>query len=155
MWNGSGLQVSRPAGGGWSGSTAIVTIADGLRVVVRRLPERATMFPTYDLRREHDCLRSLADVVPVPAVLGEDLEGDVVRRRSSWRSWMDVILGRSTDLRGSRVVHNGEPTQQRQFHEGLLAAIVVMETRAILRLTWSFQLRRPGSSVCPRAGRRS
>src|SRR4051812_35313631 len=75
-----GLHMSRPAGGGWSNDTVIVTMADGQRVVVRRLPERAAMFPMYDLRREHDCLRSLADVVPVPAVLGEDLAGDIVGR---------------------------------------------------------------------------
>jgi aminoglycoside phosphotransferase (APT) family kinase protein len=143
------LQVSRPSGGGWSNDTVIITLPDGLQVVVRRAPERAAMFPTYDLRREHDCLQSLAGVVPVPPVIGADLTGDVVGRPAFV---MGFVEGRiPSDDRPTFVeagwLHDATPTQQLQFHSSLLAAIAAInasETPADVVM----QLRRPGPSAC-------
>jgi aminoglycoside phosphotransferase (APT) family kinase protein len=145
----SDLQVSRPSGGGWSNDTVIITLSDGLRVVVRRAPERAAMFPTYDLRREHDCLRSLDGVVPVPPVIGADLTGDIVGRPAFV---MGYVEGRvPSDDRPTFVeagwLHDANPTQQRQFHRDLLAAIAAINA-SDPPADVVVQLRRPGPSAC-------
>ena len=147
--DGAGLQVSRPAGGGWSNDTVIVTIADGQRVVVRRSPERAAMFPTYDLRREHDCLRSLAHVVPVPPVLGEDLAGDIAGRPAFVMAFVEgrVPSDDRPTFAEAGWLHDATPSQQRQFHQGLLGAIAAINASAPAPDVVE-QLRRTGSSTC-------
>ena len=123
------LRAARPSGGGWSNETAIVETGDATlpRVVVRVQPARMSMFPSYDLARELCCLRAVARKcrAPVPAVLAEDLEGDVFSRP---RFVMRHVAGRvPSDDRPTFAeagwLAEASPREQREFHTGLIRAI--------------------------------
>jgi aminoglycoside phosphotransferase (APT) family kinase protein len=146
------LEVNRPVGGGWSNDTVVVTIGDdGQRLVVRRAPDRAGMFPTYDLRREYDCLRTLgaAGTVPVPGLLGEDLAGESTGRPAFV---MAYVPGRvPADDRPSFAeagwLHDAEIADQRRFHEALLASIAAINAVQPDE-TVTASLRRAGPTAC-------
>jgi aminoglycoside phosphotransferase (APT) family kinase protein len=146
------LAVQRPVGGGWSNDTTLVTLAeDGRQVVVRQAPERASMFPAYDLRREYGCLRTLGDAgtVPVPALLGENLEGDITGRPAFV---MAFVRGRvPADDRPSFAeagwLHDAARADQRRFHEALLAAVAAVNAVRPDEVVIA-SLRRPGPSPC-------
>jgi aminoglycoside phosphotransferase (APT) family kinase protein len=143
------LRLERPTSGGWSNDTIIVELGDGSRVVVRLAPARAAMFPVYDLRREHDCLHALAGRVPVPPVLGADLDGDLVGRPAFVMGFVDgrVPSDDRPTFAESGWLHDAESAHQREFHESLLGHIAAInavvpsdEERA--------RLLRPGASAC-------
>jgi aminoglycoside phosphotransferase (APT) family kinase protein len=146
------LAVQRPAGGGWSNDTVVVTVDDaGTRVVVRQAPRRASMFPAYDLRREYDCLATLhaAGTVPVPELLGEDLEGTITGRSAFVMAYVTgrVPADDRPSFAESGWLHDAAVEDQRHFHEGLLASIAAINAvrpeEAVIA-----SLRRPGSSTC-------
>lgn len=147
----AGIRLHRPGGGGWSNDTVVAQLNDGTRVVVRRAPERAAMFPSYDLRREHDCLRALsaARTVPVPSVLGADLTGAIVGRPAFVMSFVDGRV--PSDDKPTFVeagwLHDANPHQQRKFHESLLANIAAINATTPPSDVIA-SLRRPGSSPC-------
>jgi aminoglycoside phosphotransferase (APT) family kinase protein len=146
------LAVQRPGGGGWSNDTVVVTVDDArTQVVIRQAPERASMFPAYDLRREYDCLATLhaAGIGPVPELLGEDLNGTITGRSAFV---MAYVTGRvPADDRPSFAeagwLHDAALEDQRHFHEGLLAAIAAIHAarpdEAVIA-----SLRRPGATTC-------
>jgi aminoglycoside phosphotransferase (APT) family kinase protein len=142
------LRLHRPGGGGWSNDTVVVHLGAD-RVVVRRAPERAAMFPTYNLAREHDCLRALASTVPVPAILGADLTGDILGRPAFVMSFVDGRV--PSDDRPTFVeagwLHDADPAQQRQFHTSLLASMAAVNATSPPD-TVVAALRRPGRSGC-------
>ncbi|MFC3229710.1 phosphotransferase family protein [Marinibaculum pumilum] len=74
------IAVEVPAGG-WSNETAILRVGER-RPVLRTVPSRLSMFPTYDLGREVAVLAALGrcDRPPVPRLLGHDPEGRVLGR---------------------------------------------------------------------------
>ncbi len=147
----AGMQLHRPGGGGWSNDTVVVQVDDGTRVVVRRAPERLAMFPIYDLRREHDCLRALAatGAVAVPPVLAADLTGDILGRPGFVMGFVDGRV--PSDDKPTFVeegwLHDAHPQQQREFHESLLANIAAINA-TVPRDEVIAALRRPGRSSC-------
>ena len=73
------IEIDRPSSGGWSNETWLIRtgLDEPSQLVVRLEPDRASMFPTYDLGRQVACLRALAadPDIPVPRVLGFDPDG--------------------------------------------------------------------------------
>lgn len=91
-WLGTEVRsMTAPTGGGWSNETWLVDLADGRKVVVRLEPERRSMFPTYDLGRQVQCLRALASVpgVPTPPLIAEDLSGSRFGRPAFVMGFLD------------------------------------------------------------------
>lgn len=145
----SDVDIGKPAGGGWSNDTVLVDLPDHSRVVVRRAPERAAMFPTYDLAREHACLQALHGVVPVPKVLGEDLAGQIVGRPAFV---MDFVEGRiPADDKPTFVqagwLHDADPVEQAEFHTALLHCIAGINA-VVPPPDVVHALRRPGPTAC-------
>ncbi len=146
------LAVARPGGGGWSNDTVVVTLDEvGTRVVVRQVPERASMFPAYDLRREYDCLATLraAATVPVPELLGEDLDGSITGRAAFVMAYVDgrVPADDRPSFAEAGWLHDAGVEDQRRFHEALLASIAAINAArpedAVIA-----SLRRPGAGAC-------
>ena len=143
------IRLHRPGGGGWSNDTVVVDLADGSRVVVRRAPQEAAMFPSYDLGREHDCLQALASTVPVPPVLGADLAGELLGRPAFVMGFVDGRV--PSDDKPTFVeagwLHDADPQQQRRFHESLLANMAAINAATPCAEVVA-RLRRPGESAC-------
>ena len=125
----SQLTIDAPSEGGWSNETWIVAIGgpEEQRVVVRLQPQRASMFPTYDLGRQLDCLSMLQDhpAIPTPRVIAGDLDG---RWLGQPAFIMDHVAGRIPRDDKPTFVEAGwlfEATtaQQRTFHTSLLDAL--------------------------------
>jgi aminoglycoside phosphotransferase (APT) family kinase protein len=128
------LVLDRPSGGGWSNDTWLVDtgLADPARVVVRLLPDRESMFPTYDLGRQVACLRLLAGErdVPVPTVHAADPAGHRLGRPAFV---MEFVAGRvprddSPTFAEAGWLHDATEAQQRRFHTALLDAIAAVHS---------------------------
>jgi aminoglycoside phosphotransferase (APT) family kinase protein len=125
------LVLATPSGGGWSNDTWLVSgLGSGRRVVLRVQPERRSMFPRYDLARQVACLDVLAaePSVPTPAVLGRDLAGERLGRPSFV---MEFVIGRTPSDDRPTFAESGwladaTPEQQREFHVGMIDAIVAL-----------------------------
>lgn len=138
------LGLRRPSGGGWSSDTVFVDtgVAEPARVVVRLAPGGPTMFEDHDLGRQCAVLRALAAApdVPVPPVLGSDLDGARLGRPAFV---MGYVAGRvPSDDRPSFAeagfLFDATTAEQRTFHTALLdalAAIHATPVTAALRST--------------------
>ena len=131
------LTATRPSGGGWSSDTLLVDLPSSPleRVVVRLAPTGPAMFPTYDLRRQWLVMRELAadHVVPVPPVIGVDLDGDWLGRPAFA---MGFVRGRvPSDDRPSFAeagfLFDADPKDQRTFHIALVNAMADIHATAI------------------------
>jgi len=145
------LDIRRPGGGGWSNDTVLVGLGGGRRVVVRRQPASASMFPRYDLRREYECLGALnsAGRAPVPALIGEDLAGETTGRPAFVMAYVDgrVPADDRPTFAEAGWLHDACPAEQRRFHEGLLTSVAAVNATpaddSVVAL-----LRRPGTETC-------
>ena len=144
------LDIKRPGGGGWSNDTVLVGVGDGRRVVVRRQPASASMFPRYDLRREYECLGALnsAGRAPVPALIGEDLAGATTGRPAFVMAYVDGRV--PADDRPTFVeagwLHDAAPAEQRRFHKGLLTSMAAVNATPADDNVVAL-LRRPGTET--------
>ena len=131
------LTMRRPSGGGWSNDTLFVDIAASgtpSTIVVRLAPAGPSMFPEYDLGRQCAVMQAVRarGAVPVPAILGADLDGAALGRPAFA---MTFAAGRvPADDRPSFAetgfLFDASPGEQRAFHIGLLDAIVAIHRTA-------------------------
>ena len=126
------LCIAEPAGGGWSNDTLFVDTSGtvGRRVVVRLAPTGPAMFPLYDLSRQTAVMRELdaSGRVPVPEILGTDLEGSWLGRPAFVMSFVDGRV--PVDDRPSFAEHGflfeASAAEQHAFHVGLLGAMAAV-----------------------------
>ena len=109
------------------------------------------MFPNYDLRREHDCLRALATAgtVPVPGILGEDLAGEMTGRPMFVMTYVDgrVPADDRPSFAEAGWLHDAAPEEQRRFHEALIGSVAAI-SGVEPDVTVVAALRRPGATSC-------
>lgn len=122
------IDLRSPTGGGWSNETYLVEVKPlHTSVVVRLEPERASMFPHYDLGRQLWCLSRLQTeaTVPTPKVIGHDLAGHRLGRPAFV---MERVVGRipsddTPTFAEAGWLRNATAQQQERFHCGLLDAL--------------------------------
>lgn len=128
------LDIASPTAGGWSNETHLVRGAD-VAVVVRVQPERASMFPRYDLERQLWCLERLGaePEVPTPAVLGVDLTGERLGRPAFAMELLDgrIPADDTPTFAEAGWLRDASSTEQRRFHLGLLRAIASVHAVAV------------------------
>lgn len=113
-----------PGSGGWSSDTWLVDVDDHPVAVVRLQPQRAAMFPDYDLGHQVRCMRLVAEAttVPVPHVLGADLDGVRLGRPAFLMAHVDgrVPSDDTPTFAESGFIVDASSAEQRGFHTGLL-----------------------------------
>lgn len=126
------LTARAPTSGGWSNDTWLVAAGRAPVAVVRLQPERAAMFPRYDLGRQVRCLELVGRKTdaPVPALLGIDLAGERFGRPAFV---MDHVEGRVPSDDKPTFAESGwlvdaSPADQRRFHTGLLDSLAEVHT---------------------------
>lgn len=115
-----------PSSGGWSNETVFIN-ADGRPLVVRLAPAGRSMFPSYDLGHQVRVLRYAASAgLPVPEVLGHEVDGAVVGREFFVMSRVEGRVPPDDDppFTKSGFLFDAGPEAQRAFHDAAIDRIV-------------------------------
>ncbi|MEZ5376881.1 MAG: phosphotransferase family protein [Acidimicrobiales bacterium] len=126
------LEIDRPTSGGWSNETWLVRtgLDDPAQVVIRLQPDRAAMFPSYDLGRQVACLRTLTDQpeTPVPRVLGFDAAGDRLGRPAFVMAHIEGRIPRDDrpTFAESGFLRDASSADRRQFFTSLLDVLAAV-----------------------------
>jgi aminoglycoside phosphotransferase (APT) family kinase protein len=123
------LELRRPGSGGWSNDTFIVSERRHPTplAVLRQQPARLSMFPQYDLGRQVRFMAALGrlSTVPVPSILGEDLNGDWLGRPAFLMSFVPgrVPADDRPTFAEKGWLFDAAPEEQRAFFSSLLRAM--------------------------------